>query len=31
LRRGEIAFRDNTILAQPGTGPLLARGATQPL
>lgn len=29
LRRGEIAFRDDTVLAQPGSGQLLARGATQ--
>jgi dihydropyrimidinase len=31
LRRGEIACRDDTVLAQPGSGQLLARGATQPL
>lgn len=29
LRRGEIAFRDDTVIAQPGSGELLARGATQ--
>jgi dihydropyrimidinase len=28
LRRGEIVFRDGTITAQPGSGQLLARGAT---
>jgi dihydropyrimidinase len=31
LRRGEVVFRDDTILAQPGSGHLLARGVTQPL
>lgn len=31
LRRGEIAFHDDTVLAQPGSGQLVARGATRPL
>jgi dihydropyrimidinase len=31
LRRGEIAFRDDAILAQPGSGQLLPRAATQRL
>ncbi len=31
LRRGEIVFRDDTVLGQPGSGQLLARSATQPL
>ena len=31
LRRGEVVFRDSTILGQPGSGELLARGPTQAL
>jgi dihydropyrimidinase len=31
IRRGEIVFRDDAILGQPGSGQLLPRGAMQPL
>jgi dihydropyrimidinase len=29
LRRGEVVFRNDTVIGQPGSGQLLARGATQ--
>ena len=31
LRRGEIVFRDDEVVGQPGSGALVRRGSTQPL
>ena len=31
LRRGEIVFRDDEVVGQPGSGALVLRGPTQPL